>query len=178
MNAPLLLIDPETGEILDDTLQGDTVEEKLYNAVIAEDDDLILVTGIKERITVLKGRLERIEQRIEKRRGWMELELIQASMSHYEMAIATVSLSKKPPSVVIDEEREIPTQFFKRSDPVLDKAGLNRLLKERHKALNEATKIKDQDERAARMRQIDTELPPIPGAHLETDQTTLMIRRK
>jgi hypothetical protein len=58
----------------------------------------------------------------------------------------------------------------------LDKAGLNKVMLERHKAMNAALSIADDEERARRLDAIEQELPEIPGARIETGGHTLTLR--
>lgn len=175
-NAELSDDDKQT---LQDTFDGETtLEVELERAVAAEDDDYVLVAGIKQRQTELKDRLARIEKRIESRRGLIEQAMTIAGWEKRETPLGTVSLKANPPSVEIDQENEIPTQFWKRQDPTLDKASLRSILIERHKAMEAAKKIKDAAQRAAVLARAENEHPPIPGCHLVTDQTSLAIRRK
>jgi hypothetical protein len=72
---------------------------------------------------------------------------------------------------------EIPTQFWKREEPSLDKAGLTKVLRERQKAIENALKYPVPEERARVIEKINEKMPPIPGVHLETSGVTLTIRR-
>lgn len=162
-----------------DSFEGETtLDTELENAVKSEDDDLILVLGIKQRIEELKGRLDRIEKRIEARRGLIEQAMITAGWPKKETPLGTVSLKPNPPSVEIDDESAVPTQFFKRQDPVLDKATLRAILTARHKAIEEAKKLPSDVARAAKLANIEQEQPPIPGCHLNVGAQSLTIRRK
>lgn len=164
---------------IQDSFDGETsLEVEIERAVAAEDDDYILVSGIEKRQAELKDRKARIEKRIESRRGLIEQAMTIAGWEKRETPLGTVSLKANPPSVEIDQENEIPTQFWKRQDPTLDKASLRSILIERHKAMEAAKKIKNAEQRAAVLAKAENEHPPIPGCHLETSHTSLTIRRK
>lgn len=138
---------------IQDTFDGETtLEEEIEAAVLAEDDDYLLVVGIKRRQAELKERLDRIERRIEARRGLIEQAMVVAGWPKRETPLGTVSISKTPPRVEIDAEHDIPTQFFKRPDPVLDKASIKSILMERHKAIQMVTAIKDESPRRRGLR--------------------------
>ncbi len=163
-------------ETLQDSFDGETtLDKEIRNAVLAIEEDEIFINGIKAREKELKDRRSRFEKRIEATRGLIEQAMTIAQWPKHEMDIGTVSLGKSAPRVEIDEESQIPSQFFKRADPTLDKAGLGKVLKERQKKLDEIAKL-PRDRQEAALQALETEMPAIPGCHLETG-TTLTIRR-
>lgn len=164
-------------QTLQDSFDGETtLDVEIRKAVLAIDEDEMFIRGIKSRETELSERRRRLEKRIEDTRGLIEQAMTIAKWPKHEMDIGTVALGKAHARVEIDQESEIPSQFWKRQDPTLDKAGLGKVLKERQKALDAAAKL-DPDEREAAMQQLDAEMPPIPGCHLETGGQVLTIRR-
>ncbi len=163
---------------LQDTFDGQTtLDAEIRRAVLAIEEDEILIGGIKARETELKNRRLRIEKRIEATRGLIEQAMTIAEWSKHEMDIGTVALAKAAPRLEIEDESQIPSQFWKPADPTLDKAGLKKVLTERHKAFNAAKKIEDGSERAAAFRKVQQEFPSIDGVRLETDGVSLTIRR-
>jgi len=169
---------PDDLETLRDTFDGQTtLDIEIRRAVLAIEEDEILITGIKARETELKNRRLRIEKRIEATRGLIEQAMTIAEWSKHEMDIGTVALGKAPPRLEIDDESQIPSQFWKSADPTLDKAGLKKVLTERYKAIEAAKKIKDPEARLAALLRAETDFPPIDGAGLETDGVSLTIRR-
>lgn len=169
---------PDDLEALRDTFDGQTtLDAEIRRAVLAIEEDEILTDGIKARETELKNRRLRIEKRIEATRGLIEQAMTIAEWPNHEMDIGTVTLGKAAPRLVVDNESEIPSQFWKPADPTLDKAGLKKVLSERHKAIEAAKKIKDSDQRLAALLKAEQDFPPIDGAGLETDGVSLTIRR-
>lgn len=165
-------------QALNDTFDGETtLDAEIRQAVLSIEEDEIFVNGCKARETELKNRRARFEKRIEATRGLIEQAMSIANWPNLEMDIGTVSLGKAAPRIEIDEESSIPTQFWKRQDPTLDKAGLGRVLRERQKASDAIAKLKTVEERAAAFKKLDEEMPPIPGCHLETSGVALTIRR-
>lgn len=167
---------------LQDTFDGETtLDAELRAALLAEDEDKILIDGIKEREKELSERRRRAERRIEVRRGLMEQAMAIAEWPKFQTDIGTFSLGKAKPRIEIDNEAEIPSQFFKPPEPAppaLDKQGLLAVLTERHKLIEAAAGIEDEAIRTARLRAIDDMHPEIPGCHLETGGVALTIRRK
>jgi hypothetical protein len=118
-----------------------------------------------------------LEKRVESTRGLIEQAMTIAEWPRLEMDIGTVTLGKAAPRIQIDQESEIPTQFWKRQDPELDKAGLGKVLRERQKAMEAVAKLTTAEERAAAMAALEAEMPAIPGCHLEIGGPSLTIRR-
>lgn len=169
---------PDDLAALRDTFDGQTtLDVEIRRAVLAIEEDEILTAGIKARETELRNRRLRIEKRVEATRGLIEQAMTIAQWAKHEMDIGTVTLGRAAPSLVIDNESEIPSQFWKSADPSLDKAGLKKVLSERHKAIQAAMKIRDSDQRIAALLKAELDFPPIDGAGLETDGVSLTIRR-
>jgi hypothetical protein len=165
-------------QALADTFDGETtLDAEIRAAVLLIEEDEIFVTGIKARETELKNRRLRFEKRIEATRGLIEQAMILAQWPNLEMDIGTVSLGKAAPRLEIDDESTIPTQFWKRNDPTLDKAGLTKAMRERQKALEGVARIKKIEDRVLAEAVIDDEMPVIPGVHMETSGVSLTIRR-
>jgi hypothetical protein len=177
------LLAGENGEVEDqqalaDTFDGETtLDAEIRAAVLAIEEDEIFINGCKAREAELKARRARLEKRVEATRGLIEQAMTIANWPKLEMDIGTVSVGKAAPRIEIDSESDIPTQFWKRQDPVLDKAGLGKTLRERQKALDAIAKLKTPQERAAALAALETEMPAIPGCHLETSGVSLTIRR-
>ena len=169
---------PDDLQTLQDTFDGQTtLDAEIRRAVLAIEEDEILITGIKAREIELKNRRLRLEKRIEATRGLIEQAMTIAEWPKHEMDIGTVTLGKAAPRLVIDNESEIPSQFWKPADPMLDKAGLKKMLSERHKAIENAKKIKDSEQRVTALLKAELDFPPIDGASLETNGVSLTIRR-
>jgi hypothetical protein len=165
-------------QALTDTFDGETtLDAEIRAAVLAIEEDEIFVTGIKVREAELKNRRLRLEKRIEATRGLIEQAMTVANWPKLEMDIGTVSVGKATPRIEIDDESEIPTQFWKREEPTLDKAGLTKVLRERQKALDNVLEISVPEERARALAKLNEEMPPIPGCHIENGGVALTIRR-
>lgn len=172
------MIAGEDEQALADTFDGETtLDAEIRQAVLSIEEDEIFISGCKARETELKARRARLEKRVEATRGLIEQAMTVANWPKLEMDIGTVSIGKAAPRIEIDNESEVPTQFWKRQDPVLDKAGLGKTLRERQKALDAIARLKTAEERAAALAALETEMPAIPGCHLETAGVSLTIRR-
>jgi len=140
-------------ELLSDMIEGETelqeIAERVYNS-IKEDEEIVV--GIKARQDELTRRKNRYEMNIKRRKAM----LLQAvSILEQPLTLPPVTLSKRKGSIslVVSDETEVPTQYFKRPAPEIDKQALKAALKE----------LTDKDE-------------PIPGAHLERGPESLNMR--
>lgn len=148
--------DAEDADLLADMIEGETSLYELAAQVLdAIDRDQELMDGIAAREQELKDRKERIRYRQAGRKAKIEQALLIFGERKMELPEATLSLSKRAPKLLITDESAIPSQFWKRGDPVLDKAGLTAHLKA----------LAPTDE-------------AVPGAALEPSPDTLTIRRK
>lgn len=145
--------DADDLELLSDMVEGETslfeMMETVYNA-IKEDEEII--NGIKIRADELTRRRNRYQMRMDRRKAM----LLQAiSILDQKVTLPSVTLSKRKGQMLlkVSDEGEIPTQYFKRPDPELDKSALKAALKA----------LTDKDE-------------PIPGAHLERGADSLNMR--
>jgi hypothetical protein len=146
-----------------DTFEGETkLDVVIRDAVIANLEDEARAAGLKSLIDNLTERKKRFEKRIEGREGLIEQAMIIAGWQRQELDVATLSLSKRQPSIEIDDESVIPTNFWKRPDPVLDRAGLKATLNECEKRRAEIAKVADPAERASQLQGFILALPPHP----------------
>lgn len=145
--------DADDLELLSDMVEGETglfeMMEAVYNS-IKEDEEVI--NGIKMRADELTRRKNRYKMRMDRRKAM----LLQAlSILDQKVTLPSVTLSKRMGQMLlkISDEGEIPTQYFKRPPPEIDKSALKAALKA----------LTDQDE-------------PIPGCHLERGADSLHMR--
>jgi hypothetical protein len=133
-----------------DTIEGETSLHELIAKVIEDlAADEANVAGIKAHIETMKVRKERLEKRIEFRRAAILNAMSIGEIKTLPLAIATLTRKPVPPKLLITNETEIPSQFWKRADPTLDK-----------KAIADALKNEQQ----------------VPGATLSNGSETLAIR--
>lgn len=129
----LLAVFPDLAEdeqTLLDTLEGETsLQEQVVALMRSADGDRILALGIKERMTELAARLSRIEGRHDRKRELVASAMAAADLKKIEAPDWTLSLRRIPPSVVIQNEDEIPDAYKKAKITVtVDKAALKAAL--------------------------------------------------
>jgi len=146
-------------ELRIDVIEGETGLLEIFGKLIeSSDEDQMLIDGIKARQGDLAARSKRLAGRVEMRRALIEKGLSIANLKTVTLPTATITLSRRPASLVINEEAEIPSQYFKPGKPTLDK-----------KALLDDLKAKADD---------DDQGDPIPGACLSNGGQSVTIRRK
>lgn len=131
-------------------IDGETSLNEMIDAIYANiQTDNELLDGIESRESDLAVRKKRIKERIAYRKAKIE-QALTIYGEKIERPEATFSLSQRQAGIVISEESEIPSEFFKMV-PELDRGALR-------KALEAGT--------------------PVPGACLNNAPQTLTIRRK
>ena len=60
----------------------------------------------------MAARLHRFEERKKSRRAIIEQALMLLQCSSLQRPAATLSLTERPPSLVVEEEAQVPAQFF------------------------------------------------------------------
>jgi hypothetical protein len=172
LRESLAAVDAEDEALLLDTVEGET---SLFEAI-----DLILerivgnqamVDGMKAAEDRLAARRQRYEKRVETDRTLIEQALALAELQKVERPLATLSMSKRTPSLVVLEEADIPADYFKAADPKLDRKALTDALKARAKALDDLPEAPEA--RAAALAALP---PEIPGATLSNAAPILTAR--
>jgi len=172
--ADLVAGDPE---FLSDAIEGETnLFEQLDALVISVRADEALADGTERLIERLKIRKEAIDKRAETKRSLIGSAMEIAEIRSRETPAGTVTLKKIPPKVIVTEEADIPSSYFKTPDPRLDLKAIGAALKARSKALDDAAAVEVPEEREAARAAAETAFPPIPGATLSNGGTTIQIR--
>lgn len=113
-----------------DTLEGEVDLTGLITRLLHSiKTDEALQEGLTDYIGRLKARSDRYGARIDAKRALIQQAMEISSRRSVETPVATVSLKKTAPKVVITNEADVPGQFWKRPDPVIDKRALLAALK-------------------------------------------------
>lgn len=108
-----------------DTIEGETSLHELIAKVIEDvAADEASVAGIDAHIDTMEARKERLKRRIEFRRAAVLNAMSIGEIKTLPLAIATLTRKPTPPKVMIIDEAAIPSQFWRRSDPKIDKVLL------------------------------------------------------
>jgi hypothetical protein len=139
-------------DTLRDTLEGlSNLPEMLACVLRSYLDDLALAAALGIRISDMQERIDRFEQRAEKKRALVISVMERADLKKLVEPDFTVSFRTVPPSLVITDEQEIPHAFWKPQPPKLDRQGLSAALREGQ---------------------------TVPGAILGNGQTTISVRTR
>lgn len=118
-------------ELLQSTIEGETnLNETLEAALDRISEITTFVEAIDKRIATLKIRAERYEAQLERMKTAIHVALQMSEMQKFECAVATVSTRSVPAKVIISEEADIPSDYWKARDPVLDKTAIAAALKD------------------------------------------------
>ena len=141
--------------LVSDAIEGETSLHEAINGVIERIDLREAVAfGLKAKIAEFSDRLAATEKAIEYDRAAVEQAMISAEQDKIVLPTATVFVSKRKPGLIVENEADIPSEFFVTPEPPaprLDKKAL-----------------------AAAISAGRT----IPGASLDNGSISLSIRRK
>ena len=113
-----------------DLVEGETdLRGAIAAAVQLIGEDKAAIAAIKEYAGKLGMRSDRLEKRIENTRTAIAVALDLAREKSIETPFGTVSLKNMPPSVIVTEEADIPSPFWKPQPNKLDKAAVLKALK-------------------------------------------------
>lgn len=165
----------EDDALLIDMIEGETSFMECLDALLVEEALTSgLIDGVKSAAEAIGGRRARLEKRKETVRALIEQALMIAEIDvKIERPVATISLAKRPPVIVIETEADIPAQYWKASEPTLDRKAIGDALKARAKLLDDLPE--DADARAAALASLP---PEIPGVTLSNAAPTLTLRSR
>ncbi|GGC70460.1 siphovirus Gp157 family protein [Chelatococcus reniformis] len=171
--ADLAAGDPE---FLRDTIEGETsLHEQIALLVASVEEDKAMAEASSELAARIKARSDRLAERAEMKRVLISSAMEIGELKRLPTPAGTVTRKEVAPKVVVTEEADIPTRFFKAAKPTLSKKDLLDALKARRTAQQEAAKIQNQEERAAALVAIDRDHPDVPGATLSNGSFTIQI---
>lgn len=131
LRESLASVDAEDEALLMDSIEGETSLFEVVDALLLRmNANRAFVEGAAVAKADLDARAERFAKRIETDRALIEQAMMIAELEKIERPSATLSLSKRQPKVEIAEEADIPTEFWRSPDPVLDRKAIAAALKE------------------------------------------------
>ena len=127
----------DMGDLLDGDMRADFVEGQTSLHEVMELAVRRMLTieamrgGIKATMEQIKSRDHRLEEQLAllRTRLAVAMEIAGKTDERLQTPLATVSYRKTAPQVQIVDESKIPSEFFKRPDPKLDKVALKDALK-------------------------------------------------
>jgi hypothetical protein len=117
-------------ETLSDTLEGITdLREMVAELVRSALEDEALSAGLATRLSEMKGRLQRLGDRVEKKRALALRAMTEAEIQTVIEPDFTASLRRGGPVLDIVAEEHIPESYWKPQPPKLDRQALLAALK-------------------------------------------------
>lgn len=164
-------------ELLADMVEGETdLDQFLERLVLEILQSKMSAKGTAAIISDMQLRKKRFETRADSLTGMIYTLLNRCNIRSIETPSATLSIKTTAKQLVITEESDINSKFFKRSDPTLDRTALKKALTDRIKAIETASKMKEPEAREAAMKAANIEHPEIKGAGLDNGGETLQLR--
>lgn len=146
----------DDAELVADSIEGETGFNEAIAAALDEIDNCeAMALGLKAKEAEFSGRRSGIERRVERIRAAIERALVAIDLAEpLRLPTGTLSLSKRAPGVVVEDESLIPSRFFTQPEPPAPKLD--------KKAIAEALKAKE----------------AVPGASLNNGSVHMLLRRK
>lgn len=169
---------PEDMQTVRDTFDGATTLDTMIRRTLMDSLELSTVApGIDLVIKNLEARKERANKAILYNRGIIEKAMITARWKKQKFDIATVSVRPATAQIEITDESAVPVKYFKRPDPVIDKATLKADVMLRYKAMVAALEIEDEAERSQAIAKVTADFgPELPGCNVKIDGYTTTIK--
>ena len=163
-------------ELLCDMIEAETSVEAFIGTVIeligADEADS---DGIKTYQQKLAGRKKRLDQRATRLRVLLALVVTQLPGRKFRHALANVSAFDVDPKVILTDESQIPTKWWKRPEPVVDQSALRKHLLERDRLLKSLNECRTEEDKRAKRAEIDHDFPDIPGVTLGNGDISVRI---
>jgi hypothetical protein len=143
--------DAQDEDLAHDMVEGETDFFEAVERVLSEIDECeILQAGIKDMQKRLSDRLARVSGRADRLRGLIDQAFQMTEIKSHKFASATITTKAVPRKLIVTDESQVPTRFFKPQPPKLDRKELLDAIKN-----GEA----------------------VPGAEMSNGGTTIQIRR-
>jgi hypothetical protein len=131
LRESLAAVDGEDDALLVDTIEGETqLFEIIDKLLLRMAETRALIIGTEAVEGELYERRQRFVKRLDSDRALIEQALMIAELEKVERPAATLSMSKRQPSLQVITEADIPADYWKAGEPKLDKKALAAALKD------------------------------------------------
>lgn len=114
-----------------DMVEGETnLQEAIRAGLVRLAEIRAMGVGIDDMVERLKKRRDRLSGQQDSLREALLLAMELGGLPKFETDVGTITRKRTPPSVVVVEEADIPSTYWKPSDPKLDKRALLEALKD------------------------------------------------
>ena len=163
-------------ELLADMIEGELSVESFLSkliAMITEDEADAL--GLKLYRDKISNRKKRLEERARRLRVLLASLVNSLPSRRFRNELASVRVFDIDPSVIVEEEADIPVKFWKQPEPVIDLPAIRKHLNERRRLLDRLSDCATPEERAQRLTEIDGLFPDVPGCRLDNGDLSVAI---
>jgi Siphovirus Gp157 len=124
--------DPQIDEqTLADTVEGLTDLHEILTAIIrAALTDQTLATGLESRIAEMQARLNRLQDRADKRRQIAKEVMVELDLKKLTAPDFTASIRPGTPALMVIDEAAVPSIYWEPREPRLNRQGLANDLKQ------------------------------------------------
>ena len=134
-------VDPETIQDTLEAMDGD-YEEKLENCGKVITNLSVIATGIEKEEKRLNARKKTINNQIDRLKKNIKESMIALDKKRVKTELFSYSIKDGVPSVVIDDEDRVPSEFRTPQPDKIDMNGIKNLLKSSDKDFNEYAHLK------------------------------------
>lgn len=163
-------------ECIRDTIEGEVDIDAILNALLgSRAEALARAEGLKAYVAELQASIESARGYAERVETLIFEALVSAGQESWKGLKGGVSIVPGGKSVEVVNEALIPAEFWKRPDPVIDKAALRPLLLEAERQRDEIagnTALSEAERKSALAK-----VKGVPGAHLKHGEPTLRITK-
>lgn len=173
-------------ELLRDMVEGETGLDTAIDKVLEQMAvDVASVQGLERFETTMAARRKRISDRVDTMRSMLLNAMDILEEKSIERPIARLTKRPTAPKLLIVDEAEIPTRFFKQPDPELSKADVTAALKDRRDTLEQKRQELDAKLAAGELSAdavaniwavVLAAFPPIPGAELDNGGVAIQVK--
>lgn len=122
----------DDAEVKETAVEGETHLLEALQSAVARDLELDgMIDAAKATAKRLSERISRLEKQRETLRAAMVLALETTGKKRLETPIGTLALMATQAALVVTEEADIPSEFWKPQPPKLDKTALKKALKDK-----------------------------------------------
>lgn len=122
----------DDAEVRETAVEGETQLVEALQSAVARDLELdSMIDAAKATAKRLSERISRLEKQRETLRAAMVLALETTGKKRLETPIGTLALMATQAALVVTEEADIPSEFWKPQPPKLDKTALKKALKDK-----------------------------------------------
>lgn len=176
----------EDSDLFRDMIEGSTDLDGAIDRLLEQMAlDVANAQGIEKFQSTFAARHKRLCDRVETMRTMILNAADIVEVKRFTRPLATITVKDLAPGLLITDEAEIPTRFFKQPEPVLSRKELADALKSRRDTLGQKTDELDDrlaagtinaTERTAALGALHAAYPPIPGAELDNGSATIQVK--